>query len=170
MNVRDQHRKATQETEENVQMISFSIDLSASRADPGGSGDHHDVHDHRDPERSGFVEGVINLRGNIIPVIDLRKDCGCGAIFRWRPGDAEARTLILVVEIEGSVTGFIVDSVAKVIRVPASRISLRRISCGRGPKPIHQRVVHLDEGILVILDFRRILSMEEKDALEAWRA
>jgi purine-binding chemotaxis protein CheW len=165
MKGRDQVKRGTQETDEVVQLISFSIGserfgveilviqeiimMSAITEIPNS------------PE---FVEGVINLRGNIIPVLDLRKRLRLRGVPRaegFKPG-----TRILVVEIDENVTGFIVDSVAKVINVPTSRIS---------PPPdivmagVHSQyisgVVHLDEGILIILDFRKILSGEEKDAL-----
>ncbi len=168
MNGRDQYRKATPETEENVQMISFSIGserfgvpilvvqeiimMSTITEIPNS------------PE---FVEGVINLRGNIIPVIDLRRRLRLRGYSKDASVVQKPGTRILVVEIEGSVTGFIVDSVAKVITVPASRISPPPDIIVAGVQSLYiSGVVHLDEGILVILDFRRILSMEERDALE----
>jgi purine-binding chemotaxis protein CheW len=116
------------------------------------------------PNSPDFVEGVINLRGNIIPVLDLRKRLRLRGVPRStgpKPG-----TRILVVEIEDSVTGFIVDSVAKVITVPASKIAPPPDIVVAGVQSQYiSGVIHLDEGILIILDFRKILSLEEKDAL-----
>jgi purine-binding chemotaxis protein CheW len=117
------------------------------------------------PNAPDFVEGVINLRGSIIPVLDLRKRLrlrGYGRNIPAKPG-----TRILVVEIEGNVTGFIVDSVAKVISVPFSKIAPPPDIIVAGVQSLYiSGVVHLDEGILIILDFRKILSMEEKEALD----
>jgi purine-binding chemotaxis protein CheW len=117
------------------------------------------------PNSPDFVEGVINLRGNIIPVLDLRKRLrlrGYGRGTITKPG-----TRILVVEIEENVTGFIVDSVAKVITVPTSRISPPPDIIVAGVQSAYiSGVVHLDEGILIVLDFKKVLSMEEKDALD----
>jgi purine-binding chemotaxis protein CheW len=168
MNGRDQYRKAAPETEENVQMISFSIGserfgvpilvvqeiiMMSSITEIPNSPD--------------FVEGVINLRGNIIPVIDLRKRLRLRGYAKEASATPKPGTRILVVEIEGNVTGFIVDSVAKVITISASRIAPPPDIIVAGVQSLYiSGVVHLDQGILVILDFRRILSMEERDALE----
>jgi purine-binding chemotaxis protein CheW len=72
-----------------------------------------------------------------------------------------------VVEIDQAVTGFIVDSVSKVLTIPASRLfpAPEIIVAGVQSQYI-SGVVHLDEGIMVVLDFRKILTIEEKSALE----
>jgi purine-binding chemotaxis protein CheW len=71
------------------------------------------------------------------------------------------------VEIDQNVTGFIVDSVSKVLTIPASRIfpPPEIIVAGVQSQYI-AGVVHLDDGIMVVLDFRKILSVEEKSALD----
>ncbi len=168
MNGRDQHRRATPETEENVQMISFSIGAERFGVPILVVQEIIMMSTITEiPNAPDFVEGVINLRGNIIPVIDLRKRLRLRGYSAGGPAVQKPGTRILVVEIEGSVTGFIVDSVAKVITVPASRISPPPDIIVAGVQSLYiSGVVHLDEGILVILDFRRILSMEERDALE----
>ena len=166
MNGREQIKRATPETEESVQMISFSI----------GS-EHFGVKIlvvqeiimmsaiTEIPNAPDFVEGVINLRGNIIPVLDLRKRLRLRSqpyVDGYKPG-----TRILVVEIEGNVTGFIVDSVAKVLTVPSSRISPAPDIIVAGVQSQYiSGVVHLDETILIVLDFKKILSIEEKEALD----
>ena len=112
-----------------------------------------------------FVEGVINLRGNIIPVLDLRKRLRLragGKTDRSKPG-----TRILVVEIDGNVTGFIVDTVSKVLTVPAARILPPPDIIVAGVQSHYfSGVVHLDDSILVVLDFRKILSAEVRGMLE----
>jgi purine-binding chemotaxis protein CheW len=166
MNGREQIKKATLESDEFVQMISFSIGseqfgvkilvvqeiiMMSSITEI--------------PNAPDFVEGVINLRGNIIPVLDLRKRLRLRSrpvVEGYKPG-----TRILVVEIEGNVTGFIVDSVAKVITVPGSRISPPPDIIVAGVQSQYiNGVVHLDETILIVLDFKKILSIEEKEALD----
>ena len=166
MNAREQMRKAIPESDESVQMISFSI----------GS-EHFGVRIlvvqeiimmstiTEIPNAPDFVEGVINLRGNIIPVLDLRKRLR----LRNRPhvDGYKPSTRILVVEIEGNVTGFIVDSVAKVITVPGARISPPPEIIVAGVQSQYiSGVVHLEETILIVLDFKKILSIEEKEALD----
>lgn len=165
MNARDRTARAAAESERVVQMISFSI---------GAERFGVEILDVQEiimmsaiteiPNSPDFVEGVINLRGNIIPVLDLRKRL---RMRRTRPeGDRAPGTRILVVEIEGSVTGFIVDSVAKVLSVPAGKISPPPDIIVAGVQSQYiSGVVHLEEGILVLLDFRKILSVEEKAVL-----
>jgi purine-binding chemotaxis protein CheW len=115
------------------------------------------------PNAPDFVEGVINLRGNIIPVLDLKRRL---RLRNYQPPEVKAGARILVVEIENNVTGFIVDSVAKVLSVPTSKILPPPDIVVAGVQSQYiTGVLHMDQGILVILDFRRILSIEEKDAL-----
>ena len=115
------------------------------------------------PNAPDFVEGVINLRGNIIPVLDLKRRL---RLRNYQPPEVKAGARILVVEIEGNVTGFIVDSVAKVLSVQTSKILPPPDIVVAGVQSQYiNGVLHMDRGILVILDFRRILSIEEKDAL-----
>ncbi len=161
----DQPQKATPEAEVFVQMISFAI--GSERFGVGilvvqeiiMMSDITGI-----PNAPDFVEGVINLRGNIIPVLDLRKRL---RLRGYRQPEAhKPGTRILVVEIEANVTGFIVDSVSKVITVPAAKISPPPDIVVAGVQSQYiSGVVHLDEGILIVLDFRKILSVEEKDAL-----
>ena len=165
MNGSDQMTRVTPETEQFVQMISFSIGSERFGVEILVVQEIIMMSNITEiPNSPDFVEGVINLRGNIIPVLDLRKRLrlrGYRDFGEYAPG-----TRILVVEIEGNVTGFIVDSVAKVISVPTSKISPPPDIIVAGVQSQYiNGVVHLDEGILVILDFRRILSVEEKDAL-----
>ncbi len=117
------------------------------------------------PNSPDFVEGVINLRGEIMPVLDLRKR------LRLRGVQTEAKrgpgNRILVVEIEGNITGFIVDSVSKVLSVPMNKVfPPPDIIVGGVQSQYISGVVHLDDRILVILDFGKILSHDEKDVLE----
>jgi purine-binding chemotaxis protein CheW len=117
------------------------------------------------PNSPDFVEGVINLRGNIIPVLDLRKRLR----LRGRPQKEGAKigTRILVIEIGEKVTGFIVDAVSRVLSISAADILPPPDIIVAGVQSQYIRgVVHLDNSILVVLDFLKILSTEEKSALE----
>jgi purine-binding chemotaxis protein CheW len=70
----------------------------------------------RVPQAPPFVEGVINLRGTVLPVIDLRRRLGLNEVER------SDRQRIMVFLISGVRTGFIVDQVAEVLRIPKSAI------------------------------------------------
>ena len=66
----------------------------------------------RVPNSPEFVSGVINLRGKVIPIINLRKR------FGFPPKENDRNTRIMVVELGGMVVGFVVDSVSEVLRIP----------------------------------------------------
>lgn len=165
MNNRDQTKRPIQEAEHPVQMISFAIGSERFGVEILVVQEIIMMSAITEiPNSPDFVEGVINLRGNIIPVLDLRKRLRMRG--KTRSTEHKASTRILVVEIEGSVTGFIVDSVAKVITIPASRIAPPPDIIVAGVQSQYiAGVSHLDEGIIIVLDFRKILSLEEKDAL-----
>jgi len=162
MNARDRAARAAAEPERLVQMISFTIGAEQFGAEI------RDVHEiimistiTEIPNSPDFVEGVINLRGAIVPVLNLQKRLGMpGALPAGKSAD-ERR--ILVVEIEGNLTGFIVDAVAKVLSAPAAGISPPPDIVAAGIRSQYiGGVIHLDEGILFLLDFRKIASVREK--------
>ena len=68
------------------------------------------------PRAPEFVEGVINLRGKVIPIIDLRRRFGRAP----RPHDKDTR--IIVIEMSGIIVGFVVDAVSEVLRIPKSTV------------------------------------------------
>ena len=68
------------------------------------------------PRAPEFVEGVINLRGKVIPIIDLRRRFGLA------PKGHDKNTRIIVIEINNIIVGFVVDAVSEVLRIPASTV------------------------------------------------
>jgi purine-binding chemotaxis protein CheW len=68
------------------------------------------------PDSPGFVEGVINLRGKIVSVVDLRKRFGEKEITTTK------KNRVLVVESDGKLVGLIVDSASEVVRIPSSDV------------------------------------------------
>jgi purine-binding chemotaxis protein CheW len=105
----------------------------------------------RVPNSPAFVDGVINLRGTVIPVIALRQRFGLGALAD------DNQTRIVVVENKGTVLGFIVDSVSEVLRIPADTVK----------PPLHLgHVVHeyvsglgkLEDRLLIVLDADLLMS------------
>ena len=72
------------------------------------------------PNSAEFIEGVINLRGKIVPVVDLRKR------FRDAEPDSGRKTRILVAEVEGQSVGLIVNSASEVLKIPPSDVEVPR--------------------------------------------
>ena len=114
------------------------------------------------PSSPEFVEGVINLRGKILPVIDLRKRLNL-MVDEPRP----EKTWVLILDIQGKITGFIVDAVSKVLKVDGATIEPAPdiITAGLQSQYL-QGVCEINEKLLVILDFQRVLLQEELQQLQ----
>lgn len=115
------------------------------------------------PNSPEFVEGVINLRGSIIPVIDLRKR------LNLQRGDYSQKTdWILILDIGGRITGFIVDWVTEVIKIPESSIDTPPDILVAGLQSQYIRgVCEIEDTLLILLDFNRILLGDEIKKLKS---
>ena len=107
------------------------------------------------PNSPDFVEGVINLRGKVIPVIDLRRRLNLERV------EHDKGTRIIVVEIKNRTIGFIVDSVNEVLRVPADTFEAPpEMVSGIGSEFI-RAVGKLEDRLLILIDLNKILLDEE---------
>ena len=114
------------------------------------------------PNTPHYVDGIINLRGTVVPIISLRKRFG----LMEREGDRNNR--ILVMEVGDGLTGFVVDAVAEVIRVSATEIQPSpAIVQGDAAQDCITGVINHGERLLIVLDLNRLFSDEEKAAFEA---
>lgn len=118
------------------------------------------------PQAPSFVEGVINLRGQIIPIVDLRRR------FGLMPEARTENNRIIVVELNsGVVIGLIVDAVREVERLPLDSIlpppSL--IAGSIGAEYIKGISNHEDK-MIIHIDLRKVFSTEELNALESTAA
>lgn len=113
------------------------------------------------PRAPAFVEGVIDVRSVLVPVVDLRRR------FEIPNSSVDAYTRIVVVEYHGDRLGLTVDSVSEVMRVPETAIS-EPPAYVRGLAAEYLRgMVRLDNRLVVLLDIERILSSDERIALDA---
>jgi purine-binding chemotaxis protein CheW len=113
------------------------------------------------PQAPNFVEGVINLRGQIIPVVDLRKRFGIAA------ETATDDTRIIVVELSGSmVIGLIVDSVREVERIPLDTITPPpALVAGSVGAEYIKGISNHEDKMIVHIDMRKVFNTEEMNAL-----
>jgi len=109
----------------------------------------------RVPRSPDFVEGIINLRGKVIPIIDLRKR------FNLQITDHDKNTRIVVVDIDGQTMGMIVDSVSEVLRIPATTIEPTPDVVTSVDSDYIRGVAKLDNRLLIYLDLAKILTGEE---------
>jgi purine-binding chemotaxis protein CheW len=115
----------------------------------------------RVPRAPAFVEGVINLRGKVIPVVDLRRRFGLESAEHTRA------SRIVVVEIGDQVVGIIVDGVSEVLRISESTVEPPSpVVAGIDSEYIHG-IAKLPERLVILLDLDRVLAREERRALES---
>lgn len=112
------------------------------------------------PRTPHFVEGVINLRGKIIPVIDLCKR------FNLPLTERTSASRIIIVDVAGNTIGMIVDGVSEVLRVPLDSIE-------PPPPMIHgidaaylRGIAILDSRLIILLNLEKILYEQEQSELQ----
>jgi purine-binding chemotaxis protein CheW len=113
----------------------------------------------RVPRSPEFVEGVVNLRGKVIPILSLRKRFGIQAL----PFDK--RTRIIVVDLTGMVVGFVVDGVSEVLRISAATVEPPPAIVSGVDSEYINGVGKLADRLLILLDLNRLLSVEEQASL-----
>jgi len=110
----------------------------------------------RIPQAPGYVKGIINLRGKIIVVMNL------GARFGMDSKDFDDNSRIIIVKIDETVVGMIVDSVSEVIRIPAKNIES---APNRITSKVHADYLHgvgvVGQRLLILLDMEKVLVEEE---------
>ena len=112
------------------------------------------------PQTPDYMKGVINLRGKVIPVIDLRKK------FSMQEGVHTQETCVIVVEVNGSSIGLIVDSVSEVSDITGEEIE-NAPSFGQGiDTSFIMGLGKVKNKIIILLDIDTVLSTEELEMVE----
>jgi purine-binding chemotaxis protein CheW len=109
----------------------------------------------RMPKSPHFVEGIINLRGQIIAVVELAKR------LNLETGERSGETRIIVVETEDIKVGMIVDSVSEVLRVAADAVEPSPTLATDISAAYLQGVLKQDNRLIILLDLTKVLSLEE---------
>jgi purine-binding chemotaxis protein CheW len=111
------------------------------------------------PRAPRFMEGVINLRGQLIPIIDLRTRFGMQRVA------ATKSTRIVVTEIAGKRVGMIVDSVSEVLNIPTNHVEeAPDMVAGVGTEYI-AGVGKVNDRLIIMLDLAMVISHQEKQEL-----
>lgn len=109
------------------------------------------------PEAPGFIEGVINLRGKVIAVVDLHRQFQLPA-SKERPKSAR----IIVAEVHNETVGFLVDEVPEVLRIPQSSLEPPpELVQGKIKNDYIKGVGKLGNRLIVLLDWEKVLAPEE---------
>jgi len=111
------------------------------------------------PQTPSFVEGIINLRGRIIPVIDLRKR------FEMPVTAHDEDTRIIIVDISGQIVGVIVDAVTEVVRLNTENIESPPATVAVASQYI-KGVGKIDDRLIILLDIDKVLTDKEELAVK----
>lgn len=114
----------------------------------------------RVPQSPQFVEGVINLRGKIIPVVDLRQR------FGMPPAERNGDNRIIVVEVSGRVIGFTVDRVNEVLRIESGIVEPAPAMVASLDSDYVQGVGKLPDRLLILLELGNLFRGEELESIE----
>lgn len=112
------------------------------------------------PKAPVFVKGVINLRGDVIPIIDMRER------FGMEQKEYTDMTRVIVAEVEGRSVGMVVDSVSHVIRMEETEIEPPPPCVGKISEEYIRGVGKVGEKLIVLLKIENILTAKEKKELE----
>jgi purine-binding chemotaxis protein CheW len=115
------------------------------------------------PQTEHYVEGIINLRGKVIPIIDLRKK------FGMAEKEHDNKTRIVVVDVSSETVGLVVDSVSEVLRVPAGSLEdtpkmITGDSNNYASADYIKSIVKLEDRLLIYLDLEKIISSSQLPA------
>jgi purine-binding chemotaxis protein CheW len=110
------------------------------------------------PRAPEYVRGVINLRGRILPVLDLKRKLGLGDVAL----DRTAR--IVVVRTAGRMLGLLVDGASQVLKVPVSRVEPPPEEVVERGGDYIRAVAKLDDRLIILIDLARVLAQELREA------
>ena len=116
------------------------------------------------PRAPRFMEGVINLRGQLIPIIDLRTRFGMERSERTK------NTRIVVTEIGNKRIGMVVDSVSEVLRIPVEQIEDAPDLVAGVDTEYIRGVGKMGDRLIIMLDLSRVISGNEKVELQKLEA
>jgi purine-binding chemotaxis protein CheW len=111
------------------------------------------------PGAPDYVLGIINLRGNVVTVIDTRSR------FGLMPADITDNSRIVIIEAEKQVIGILVDSVAEVVYLKKSEMEVAPHVGTEESSQFIQGVTNRDDGLLILVDLNKLLSEDEWDEL-----
>lgn len=109
----------------------------------------------RVPNSPSYVEGVINLRGKVIPVVNLRRKFGLAE----KENDEQSR--IMIMDIQGITMGLVVDSVSEVLRVPSDIVEPTPPMASNISTEFIKGIAKLEDRLIILLDMDRLLGKSE---------
>ena len=113
------------------------------------------------PKMPSFMVGVLNLRENVIPVVDLAERLG----MESEVGDKDSRK-ILIVELEGNLVGYLVTGVTEVLRVPSEALEQPSSALSGMGNGVIQYICKLEDRLFPVLGTDNMFETNELDKIE----
>lgn len=160
MNSEAQEHQNTSTIEEPVQYLTFTLDGEAFATEISRV---KEVLEYTKvtpvPGTPAYMQGVINLRGSVVPVVDLRLQFGMSA------GEQTVDTCIIIIEVDidekTTVLGALADSVKEVVDIRAEQLEPAPTLGTRIKTEFIQYMGKVDEGFVIILDMNRVFTSEQ---------
>ncbi|MGE5606941.1 MAG: chemotaxis protein CheW [Bacteroidota bacterium] len=146
------------ETEEYAQQITFSIDNEEYGVDALRVQEIiRYLTPVKVPNAPESIQGVINFRGEVIPVVDLRKT------FGLNPLEIDQYTVIVILETEGKIFGIVVDRILDMVNIPLSKINDSSVGNSQANRKYLKAMIKFDNRLILILDLEKILNFDIED-------
>ncbi len=113
------------------------------------------------PRAPDFIKGVINLRGRIIPVIDLKKKLGLGEVIETKV------SRIVVITLKGRLLGLLVDGASQVLKVPVSLVEPAPPEVLQKGGDYLRGVAKLEKRLIILVDLETVLALELREGASA---
>jgi len=113
------------------------------------------------PDAPSYVKGIINLRGDIIPVVNLKNR------FNIEETGVSDETRIIIYAIEGVLIGFLVDEASQVLRIDESDIEPTPAILKGQDREYISGVAKYENKIIILLDFARVLNASEREQIKS---
>lgn len=111
------------------------------------------------PEMAAYIKGIVNIRGKIIPVMDVRLR------FNFEPAEYNQSTCIVIIEVNSVSVGLIVDNVSEVLAIADDRIVLPPEIKGGNENRLIKAIGISDENVKLILDCEKLLNENDMPIL-----
>jgi purine-binding chemotaxis protein CheW len=110
------------------------------------------------PRAPGFIKGVINLRGRVIPVVDLKRKLALGEV-----SEAARQSRIVVVKVRDRLVGLLVDGASQVLKVPVASVEAAPEEVVEIDANYLRGVAKLENRLIMLLDLTKVLSLELRE-------
>jgi len=113
----------------------------------------------RIPNALPFMKGVINLRGKLIPVVDMRERCNL------KPREQDNKVPVLIAELDDLLIGLVIDSVNDVIKFPVQKIQYPPHYSAKVDSDFIDGLIQMNNNIIITLNINKVLSPDEKKSI-----